>query len=269
MGHKKELEEKAMQSLMIGAVGTESAQPEDRVRKFDDEPDQEAQPEPNPEAEPEDEVFKPEEEPEKEIDKKGSDPDGRQGSKVSGDDRQDSKEEKFGERASVVVQKMVKSKWNEAKLLDALAVCEQHEKPVVTLDSLVEAIGAEETDKPLMKLIMDGALEHSKGKEEEVKSMGLIDAIRIVGRIDANVRDILTKWRVALNKEGKVEDNSSAENEVSGPQLEERFRRIEDAVAGLTHKLQMTIGPAPPPQHLYPPAPPPASDMAAPLPHPA
>jgi hypothetical protein len=203
------------------------------VTAFDDEPDQEPKCD-----DPDDKVR----------DVKGS-----KGSVGSPHSKEDEHEATPGsKRNTSLVDKLVKGKWTEAKLRDKLVVEDVHAKEVVTLDSLIQALNeadpgtAEDSDKPLLKLMMDGALEHST-KESEVKSMSLIDSIRLVGRIDANVRDFLAKMRKARAlKEAKALDEDQDGNQISGPQLEDRFRRIEDAVAGLTHKLQVTIGPAPP-----------------------
>lgn len=213
----------------------------DAIMDYDEEPDPEAKPEPeaNPQPEePEVDEIKPSPEPSP----KGND-----------------------HRTTNLVNKLVKGKWNEAKLLSALKIEERHEKEEVTLPSLIEAMGASENDAAIMKLILETAREHSTGKEEELTSMSLIDAIRIIGRIDANIRDVLTKMKPDKNIPTTTAQEVDEKTDLVGADLEGRFRRIEDAVAGLTHKLQVTIGPAPP---SWGPAPPPLS-LGAPLPPPA
>merc|ERR1719359_2214550 len=76
--------------------------------------------------------------------------------------------------------------------------------------------------------------------------MSLIDSIRLIGRIDSNIRDILAVWRPTTSITPRQKKVLDAKEIVTGPDVEARFCRIEDAVAGLTHKLQRTIGPAPP-----------------------
>lgn len=218
---------------------------ESQIVEFDEEqePDPEAKPDGKPEDEPQEEAL---------VEDKPR--------KVKSDD-----DIMLGGSPSLKVEKILKSKWSEAKLLDALKVEEKHDKSVVTLQSLMKAVDGGGSDEAMLKMILDAALEHSKGKEEELTSMGFIDAIRLVGRIDANVRDVLRKMRPDQGKSDSIQELDEKIN-LAGPDLEGRFRRIEDAVAGLTHKLQMTIGPAPPGPPPKAAAPPPA--LKEPLPPP-
>merc|ERR1739848_117028 len=116
--------------------------------------------------------------------------------------------------------------YDEAKVLDALKVREAHPEEMITLESLQEALEASESNLPTLQMIIEAARENSE-LEAQVQEIGLIDSIRIVGRIDSNVRELLGPSSTAS---GRSKPDGDFGGPARGLSMEARFRRIEDAV---------------------------------------
>merc|ERR1739848_695792 len=129
--------------------------------------------------------------------------------------------------------------YDEAKVLDALKVREAHPEEMITLESLQEALEASESNLPTLQMIIEAARENSE-LEAQVQEIGLIDSIRIIGRIDSNVRELLGPSSVGRSRPGTVDPDFGGGRSMP---VEARFRRIEDAVAGLSHKLTSMLPP--------------------------
>jgi hypothetical protein len=124
-------------------------------------------------------------------------------------------------------------KWSHSSLYDALSMQDLHEEEIVTMESLMHALGAHANEAPFMRYVIEQAQETSSS-EHEAGCISLIDSIRLIGRVDANSRNLEEDARAAIRQLQLAKVQERKEKTFT---TQEHFSRIEDAVCGLTHKI--------------------------------
>eukprot|EP00746_Dinoflagellata_sp_MGD_P164125 gnl/MRDRNA2_/MRDRNA2_92584_c0_seq1.p1 gnl/MRDRNA2_/MRDRNA2_92584_c0~~gnl/MRDRNA2_/MRDRNA2_92584_c0_seq1.p1 ORF type:complete len:1056 (+),score=182.50 gnl/MRDRNA2_/MRDRNA2_92584_c0_seq1:83-3250(+) len=127
--------------------------------------------------------------------------------------------------------------WTEERLLQALTDYDLHEADVVHPGSLTEALDASQLQSEQLTEILKKAREHSEA-EAAAQEISLSDSVRIIGRIDTNMRSIL---RSELAK-------ASLENEKPLRSLNNRMKSVENALGGLAHRIDRLLVPTSPRQ---------------------
>lgn len=199
-------------------------------------------------------------------DEQEPDPEMRQGSKGSSHKVHDQKEPRLGNKEKGMRTKMFEAEaivsqearttarmlreevqdtfgfgWTESKVYDALTMMSLHDEDVVTMDSLMTALRVAEAERPFIGYVIEQAKEGGK-QETEHTALKLSDAMRLIGRIDANVRGIVEEKnneRRQQEEQLALSDEDAAEKAKNISMVEENFSRIEDAVWGLSHKVTM------------------------------
>jgi len=141
------------------------------------------------------------------------------------------KEEKLKQKRLDAIQAKT-SIWTEDDLLAALKYEEVHESEVVHPGSLAEALDASELQAEGLNEIIQRAREHSEA-EAAAQEISLTDSIRLIGRIDTNMRSIL---RNELAKEQKKDEKPFQV-------LNNRMKGVETALGGLAHRIDKLLVP--------------------------
>jgi len=139
--------------------------------------------------------------------------------------------------------------WTESALLTALKIKNKHPDQVITADSLADALDAGDDQIPFLELILENATS-SSDLEQSMSQMSLTDSIRLIGRIDRNLQDVVKR---------QVQDTAFAEGKTENSQglsLDSRLQRIEDAIVGLTAKIDANLKVPGPPRVASMPMPP-------------
>merc|ERR1719335_1344700 len=98
-----------------------------------------------------------------------------------------------------------------------------HEEDVVTVESLRKAIGAGEDEVPFLTYVLEKAKE-SADTEAGGSGVTLSDKTRLIGRIDANVMDMVRFEHASLEARSVTDSKAVAKNLSV---MQERFGRIE------------------------------------------
>merc|ERR1719265_2247254 len=125
------------------------------------------------------------------------------------------------------------------------------------MESLLDAVGAGEDEAPFFMYVIEVAKETST-TESQAGSISLTDSLRLIGRIDANTRQVEADARAEVKEVAMAKvDKHDAMKRQKIFTVQDGFTRIEDAVCGLTHKISsVEEGTSPKNYSAWPPSPP-------------